>query len=102
MELRAVISGLRAVEAHEADAVVVTTDSQYVRQGITAWIHGWKRNGWMTKARTPVKNAELWRELDEVNARITPEWRWVKGHSGDEHNEACDGMVQAAIAAGTA
>ena len=99
MELSAVINGLQwAIERHVA-GVVMYTDSQYVKQGITAWIHNWKRNGWRTSTKKPVKNAELWRELDRLNACISAEWKWVKGHAGNEHNEACDLAVQEAIAA---
>jgi len=99
MELSAVIAALRW--AHDSDrsgSVVVRTDSQYVRQGITSWITRWRKNGWLTTARKPVKNAELWRTLDELNARAQPVWEWVRGHAGDPNNEACDQAVQQAIA----
>lgn len=101
MELSAVIDALRwARETRPGEAITIRTDSQYVRQGITDWIRRWRTNGWRTAAKKPVKNAELWRALDEINAAVTPQWEWVKGHAGDEHNEACDAAVQEAIAAG--
>lgn len=100
MELQAVIEALDWAARAGHLRPVVRTDSQYVRQGITTWIHTWKRNGWMTSNRKPVKNAELWRSLDERNAAVSPDWEWVKGHAGNEHNEACDRAVQHAIAAG--
>ena len=105
MELTAVVDGLQAVRdtirAREADAdaadIEVVTDSQYVRQGITAWIKRWRVNGWRTAAKKPVKNRALWQRLDQVNSQVAPRWRWVKAHAGDEHNEACDRLVQHAI-----
>jgi len=99
MELQAVIEALRyagTVYPGNPD-IVVTTDSTYVRNGITQWIRKWKKNGWMTAARQPVKNRELWQSLDEISEIVRPKWEWVRGHSGDEHNEACDSLVQAAI-----
>lgn len=98
MELTAVIRGLEVLDGRAA-SVTVVTDSQYVRQGITDWINRWKRNGWLTAAKKPVKNSDLWRTLDALNARVAPAWRWTRGHAGDTHNEACDRMVQRAIAA---
>ncbi len=102
MELTAVIEGLRHILSNEEAILfpgtpIVITDSQYVRQGITDWIHKWRRNGWMTTAKKPVKNSELWKILDELNSRIAPHWRWVKGHAGDRHNEGCDRHVQETI-----
>ena len=88
MELMAAISALEALK--KPCVVDLTTDSQYVRKGITEWIHGWKRNGWRTSAKAPVKNADLWQALDELNASHNVEWRWVKGHSGDPGNERAD------------
>ena len=102
MELQAVIAALRWAAASGKQAIVIRTDSQYVRQGITAWIHRWKRNGWQTANKKPVKNAELWRLLDECNGAVQPEWEWVKGHAGVRHNEACHLAVQRASAQGTA
>lgn len=102
MELIAVIQALRAVrDLPEADAghVVVVTDSTYVQQGITSWIRRWRANGWLTAAKQPVKNATLWRMLDEVATDTGAEFRWVRGHAGDPRNERCHALVQAAIAA---
>lgn len=100
MELTAVIEALRTArdQMQSPSGLVVRTDSQYVRQGITNWITRWRSNGWMTTARKPVKNVDLWRTLDDLNAQLEPAWEWVKGHAGDEHNEACDRAVQSAIA----
>ncbi len=98
MELRAVISALRAVErAAPGSGVTLNTDSQYVKNGITSWINSWKRNGWRTADKKPVKNRELWEELDEVASRVKPAFKWVKGHAGVELNERCDAMVQEEI-----
>ena len=82
--------------------VVIYTDSRYVLEGITSWIKGWKRNGWQNSAKQPVKNAELWRRLDEQAARHHIEWRWVKGHSGDVGNERADQLANTGAAAFTA
>jgi ribonuclease HI len=99
MELRAVISALEEAERRATGAqVVLYTDSQYVKNGINSWVAGWKRNGWRTADRKPVKNKELWEELDLVNARVKPRFEWVKGHVGVEGNERCDAMVQKEIA----
>ena len=102
MELIAVIMALRAVrdlpEAAACDVVVVT-DSTYVQQGITSWIRRWRANGWQTRARQPVKNARLWRALDEVTSETKAKFRWVRGHAGDPRNERCHDLVQTAIAA---
>jgi len=99
MELRAVISALEEVERRVPGALVfVHTDSQYVKNGITSWIISWKRNGWRTADKKPVKNKELWEELDAVVARVKPRFVWVKGHAGVEGNERCDAMVQMEIA----
>lgn len=103
MELQAVIDGLNAARIRFPEpipTIVVVTDSQYVRQGITDWIRRWRKNGWITTAKRPVKNGELWRALDEVNTATGAEWQWVKGHAGDTHNEACDRLVQEAIRTG--
>ena len=102
MELIAVIQALRTVrDLPEASAakVVVFTDSTYVQQGITSWIRRWRANGWLTAAKQPVKNAKLWRKLDEVAAQTGAQFRWVRGHAGDPRNERCHALVQAAIAA---
>lgn len=83
-----------ALEAAAADAsIVLWTDSKYVLDGITGWIKGWKRNGWMTRAGQPVKNADLWQRLDAVAAKLTIDWRWVKGHAGEEGNELADSLA---------
>ncbi|ATG74872.1 ribonuclease HI [Zobellella denitrificans] len=94
MELMAAIAGLAAL-SHDCE-VELTTDSQYVRQGITQWIKGWKRNNWKTAARTPVKNADLWQQLDELCQRHRVSWHWVKGHSGHPENERCDELAREA------
>jgi ribonuclease HI len=91
MELTAVIRGLQALK--RPCAVDVTTDSQYVKNGITQWIHNWKRNGWRTAARKPVKNDDLWRLLDEVVAQHEVSWHWVKGHNGHPENERADALA---------
>jgi ribonuclease HI len=95
MELMAVIRGLEALKRR--CAVDVTTDSQYVKNGITQWIHNWKRNGWRTAARKPVKNDDLWRQLDEAVARHDVSWHWVKGHSGHPENERADALANRGI-----
>jgi ribonuclease HI len=96
MELLAVISALNALK--RPARVVVHTDSTYVQQGITKWIHGWKKNGWKTKDNRPVKNEDLWRALDEAAARHCIEWRWVKGHAGHPENERADALARRGIA----
>jgi ribonuclease HI len=95
MELMAAIQGLEALK--RASSVALTTDSQYVRQGITQWIHGWKRNGWKTSQKQPVKNKVLWQRLDVAVAKHQVEWHWVKGHSGHEENERVDMAANDAI-----
>jgi ribonuclease HI len=97
MELQAVIEGLRALK--RAVPVAVYTDSQYVRQGITEWIGQWKRRGWKTADRKPVKNAALWMALDELAARQPISWHWVRGHSGDPGNERADRLANLGVAA---
>jgi ribonuclease HI len=92
MELMAAISALEALK--KSCVVDMTTDSQYVRQGITGWIHGWKRNGWRTADKKPVKNEDLWRRLDEAAAQHEIDWRWVKGHAGEELNERADELAR--------
>jgi len=116
MELTAVIESLRALKtasaggAHGAPAqsalrepmvrrrAVIYTDSQYVQKGITEWIHKWKKNAWRTSDKKPVKNQDLWSELDSLAGEFSLEWEWVKGHAGDKYNERCDALVQEAIA----
>lgn len=97
MEMMGVISGLRAISGRPGKAVI-HTDSAYVLGGITGWIRGWKRRGWTTAAGEPVKNEDLWRELDDLVAargKGGVEWRWVKGHSGHDANERCDELAVA-------
>ena len=98
MELTAVIEALRAL--NRPCEVELVTDSQYVKQGISEWIDNWKRNGWRTAGRKPVKNADLWRQLDEEAGRHRITWRWVRGHAGNEGNELADQLANAAIDAG--
>ena len=88
MEMTAVIEALRAL-SKSCDAVVFT-DSSYVQKGISEWIHGWKRNGWKTADKKPVKNADLWQTLDKLAAGHKIEWRWVRGHAGHPENERAD------------
>ena len=95
MELLAAIRALEALK--KPCQVVLTTDSQYVRQGITTWLEGWKRKGWKTANRQPVKNQDLWRQLDELAARHSIDWRWVKGHSGHPENELADQLANRGI-----
>lgn len=95
MELKAVIMALGQLT--RPAAVRVTTDSKYVQQGISEWIHNWKRNGWRTAAKKPVKNSDLWVELDELVARHDVAWDWVKGHSGHPDNELADSLANRGI-----
>lgn len=95
MELMAAIKGLEALS--RSCEVVLTTDSQYVRQGITSWLEGWKRKGWKTASRKPVKNQDLWQLLDLQAARHTVDWRWVKGHSGHRENDIADQLANRGI-----
>lgn len=92
MELTAPIEALKAL--NRRSAVILYTDSTYVKNGITSWIANWARNGWKTKDKKPVKNAELWRELQERVAEHDVEWRWVKGHAGDPGNERADELAR--------
>lgn len=95
MELMAAIEALRAT--NEVNEVILYTDSQYVKNGINTWIHGWKKNGWKTAARKPVKNQDLWQSLDEEIVGRKIDWRWVKGHDGDPGNERADALARAGI-----
>lgn len=97
MELEAVIEGLSALK--RPCKVVIYLDSQYVRQGITEWIHSWKAKGWRTSTKQPVKNAELWQRLDKLvhESGHLIEWRWVKGHSGDPGNERADMLANKGV-----
>lgn len=96
MELMAAIAALEALK--RPCTVALHTDSQYLRQGITGWIHGWKKNGWKTADKKPVKNAELWQRLETALGRHKIEWKWVKGHAGDEMNERADALARAGMA----
>lgn len=95
MELMAVIKGLEQLK--RSCKVQVTTDSQYVKKGITEWLPNWKRRGWKTADRKPVKNADLWHRLDEAAARHEVEWHWVRGHAGHPENEMADALANRAI-----
>jgi len=102
MELQAVIEALKFVrrqreEQRSSIPVVLHTDSEYVRLGITSWIQKWLKNSWRTTAKKPVKNKEYWEKLKELDDQIRPEWKWVPGHAGVELNEECDAMVQEEI-----
>jgi len=96
MELTAVIRALAALK--RPVQARIHTDSQYVQKGISAWIHGWKRNGWKTADKKPVKNADLWQELDRLAAGHRIEWLWVKGHAGHPENERADALANRGIA----
>lgn len=91
MELLAAIEALRVLK--EPCDVAVHTDSQYLRQGITQWMAAWKRRGWLTVQKQPVKNRDLWTALDEQVGRHTVKWHWLKGHAGHEFNERCDALA---------
>ncbi|HNJ76177.1 MAG: ribonuclease HI [Rhodocyclaceae bacterium] len=95
MELTAVIRALEAMK--RPVRARIHTDSQYVQKGISEWIHGWKRNGWKTSDKKPVKNADLWQELDVLAARHRIDWLWVKGHAGDPGNERADALANRGI-----
>ena len=95
MELLAVISGLRALK--KPCRVTVHTDSQYVRNGMTTWIKGWKKNGFRTASGAPVKNEDLWRELDRLSQIHEVVWKWVRGHDGHVENERVDALARGAI-----
>ena len=93
MELLAVIMALEALK-RPVEARVIS-DSAYMKDGITKWINGWKRNGWKTAAKKPVANQDLWQRLDAATSRHKIDWQWVKGHAGDEMNERCDDLARA-------
>ncbi len=95
MELTAAIRGLEALK--RPVSARVHTDSQYVLKGISEWIHGWKKNGWKTSNRKPVKNVDLWRELDALRSQHELEWIWVKGHAGHPENERADALANRGI-----
>jgi ribonuclease HI len=96
MELLAAIHALEVLE--RASTITIVTDSAYVKNGVTTWIHGWKRNGWKTSAKKPVKNVELWQRLDLAQARHQVTFKWVKGHAGHEENERADELARAGMA----
>ena len=96
MELMAAISALESLS--RATAITIITDSTYVKNGVTQWIHGWKRNGWRTAAKKPVKNDDLWRRIDAAQATHDVTWEWVKGHAGHPENERADELARAGMA----
>lgn len=96
MEMTAAISALEALK--ESCAVELHTDSQYLKDGITKWVHGWKRNGWRTADKKPVKNQDLWERLDEALKRHQVQWHWVKGHAGHPENERADELAREGMA----
>ena len=94
MELSAAIEAINNFKLISSEKTVsIYTDSKYVIDGINSWIHGWKKNNWMTSAKKPVKNVELWKKLDEYAASLIISWHWVKGHSGDVYNDQVDQMA---------
>ena len=95
MELLAVIRALESIK--RAVPLIVHTDSQYVQKGISEWVTGWKRRGWRTADKKPVKNVDLWQRLDELAAQHQIEWRWVRGHSGDAGNERADALANKGV-----
>ena len=96
MELMAAISALETLT--RAATLTIVTDSAYVKNGVTQWIHGWKRNGWKTADRKPVKNAELWQRLDAAQQSHRVTWQWIKGHAGHPENERADELARAGMA----
>ncbi|WP_019956621.1 ribonuclease HI [Yoonia vestfoldensis] len=96
MELLAAISALETLG--RATEITIVTDSAYVKDGITSWIHGWKKRGWKTSANKPVKNEDLWRRLDAATAQHKVRWEWVKGHAGHPENERADELARAGMA----
>ena len=96
MELTAVIEALRALK--RSSRVQICTDSQYVKNGMESWIEGWKKNGWQTASKQPVKNADLWRELDTLVQQHQVTWTWVKGHAGHPENERADVLANQGVA----
>ena len=96
MELTAIIQGLAAL--NRPCAVVIYTDSQYVKNGMEKWIHGWKKNGWKTASKQPVKNEDLWQQLDQLAAQHQIQWQWVRGHTGHAENERADALANQGVA----
>jgi ribonuclease HI len=100
-ELTAAISALSVIQntpSFNGKKIIVNIDSQYVKNGITVWIKSWNQKGWKTADKKPVKNQDLWQQLDELNSNLNVEWNWVKGHAGIEYNEICDQLCQKEIA----
>ena len=97
MELLAPVVALESLK--EKCNIILTSDSQYMRQGITQWIHGWKKKNWVTSNKTPVKNVDLWKRLDAAAQKHEIDWQWVKGHSGHPENERCDVLARTAAEA---
>ncbi len=96
MELLAAINALESLS--RPSTLTVVTDSAYVKNGVTQWIFGWKKNGWKTASRKPVKNVDLWQRIDEAQSRHTVTWKWIKGHAGHEENERADELARAGMA----
>ena len=96
MELMAAISALEALK--KPSKLTIVTDSNYVKDGITKWIHGWKRNGWRNAAKKPVKNAELWQRLDNATHQHDITWEWIRGHTGHPENERADELARQGMA----
>ena len=94
MELTAVIRAIEDTSVMGVPEMNICTDSQYVKNGITTWIINWKKNGWKTASKDPVKNKELWEQLDKLNSTNKIRWIWVKGHAGIKYNEMCDSLVR--------
>lgn len=99
MEMQAVIEALKAIKPSWTGKTVLFSDSTYVLKGLQEWLPGWKKRGWKTAAKKPVKNADLWRELDALAEQRTIDWRWVKGHAGDSGNERADELAREGIPA---
>ena len=97
MEMMAAIKALEAIKPGYQGEVTLWTDSTYVLKGITEWIHGWKKRGWKKSDKKPVVNADLWKELDAINAQYDVDWNWVKGHAGEEGNERADELARRGI-----
>ncbi|MFV0292673.1 MAG: ribonuclease HI [Paracoccus sp. (in: a-proteobacteria)] len=96
MELMAAISALEVLT--RPSSIMITTDSAYVKNGVTGWIHGWKKNGWKTADRKPVKNVDLWQRLDTAQSRHDVSWAWIKGHAGHPENERADELARTGMA----
>ena len=100
MELSAALVALESLKKEgiaQGSAMSLTSDSQYLKNGITTWINNWKKNGWRTANKQPVKNKDLWEALDAFNQYFSIEWKWIKGHAGHEYNERCDALAREAM-----